>query len=90
MNDLWPYTGELFAADDIDNAMVTAGIGVDPGSLEDDWDRAVDTVFKEATLERPLDGYMASGGKTGQHSEYLGHMLADMQHLQRAYPGCEW
>ena len=90
VNDLWTYTGELFSADDIDNAMVAAGIGVDPGSLKGDWDRAVNVVLEEATLERPEDGYMASGGKTGRHSEYLGHMLADMQYLQRAYPGCEW
>ncbi len=90
VNDLWTYTGELFSADDVDNAMVATGIGVDPGSLKGDWDRAVNSVLKEATLERPEDGYMGSGGKTGRHSEYLGHMLADMQYLQRAYPGCEW
>ena len=90
VNELWTYTGELFAADDIDNAMVSAGIGVDPGTLKGDWDRTVNAVLEEATLARPEDGYMASGGKTGQHSEYLGHMLADMQYLQRAYPGCEW
>jgi len=90
VNDLWTNTGELFSADDVGNAMVAAGIGVDPGSLKGDWDRAVNSVLKEATLERPEDGYMANGGKTGRHSEYLGHMLADMQYLQRAYPGCEW
>jgi ring-1,2-phenylacetyl-CoA epoxidase subunit PaaC len=50
----------------------------------------VESVFSEATLETPADGFMHMGGKEGRHTEYLGYMLADMQFLQRAYPGAKW
>ena len=50
----------------------------------------MDSVLKEATLERPADGWMATGGKKGVHSEHIGPMLAEMQTLQRTYPGVQW
>lgn len=90
LNELWMYTGELFAMDEVDRAMVAAGIGVDTSSLRGDWDRTVNRVLQGATLARPEEGWMAAGGKTGTHTEYLGLMLAEMQSLHRAYPGCEW
>ena len=90
LNELWMYTGELFAMDEVDRAMVAARIGVDTSSLRGDWDRTVNRVLQGATLARPEEGWMAAGGKTGTHTEYLGLMLAKMQSLHRAYPGCEW
>ena len=90
LDDLWAYTGEMFAMDDVDEAMVATGIGVDLAALKPDWDRRVDGVLAEATLARPADGWMQSGGKRGRHGEHLGHLLAEMQFLQRAYPGATW
>lgn len=91
---LWPYTGELFAGDAVDAAMAAAGIGPDPAALRPDWLAAVDAVFTQATLVRPagewMQGAQGRGGKQGVHTEHLGHVLAQMQFLQRAYPGAQW
>ncbi len=90
VNALWTYTGELFEVDAVERAMADAAIGVDPSTLKPGWDAAVDEVFAEARLERPEDGWMQSGGKSGRHSEHLGYILAETQYLQRAYPGAKW
>jgi ring-1,2-phenylacetyl-CoA epoxidase subunit PaaC len=90
LDALWMYTGEMFEHDDLDAAMIEAGIGVDAAALKPRWDATIDAVLAEATLERPTDGWMISGGRTGTHTEHLGHMLAEMQFLQRAYPGAQW
>jgi ring-1,2-phenylacetyl-CoA epoxidase subunit PaaC len=87
---LWPYTGELFETDASDRALIEAGILPDPAGLRPHWDATVDRVFAGAGLVRPADPWMQSGGRSGRHSEHLGHMLAVMQHLQRAYPGATW
>lgn len=90
LDDLWMYTGEMFAMDDVDDAMVAAGIGVDLVALKSRWDERVDEVLTEATVKRPEDGWMQTGGKAGRHTEHLGYLLAEMQFLQRAYPGAKW
>lgn len=90
IDDLWRYTGEMFAMDAVDRVLVDAGIAPDLAAIQGTWSERVDAVLAEATLARPEDGWMASGGKTGQHGESLGYILADMQFLQRAYPGAEW
>jgi ring-1,2-phenylacetyl-CoA epoxidase subunit PaaC len=85
LDELWPYTGELFTGlpDDAD-------IAPDPRSLHDTWNDTVNGILSRATLERPLDGWMQSGGRDGRHTEHLGHLLAEMQFLQRTYPGVTW
>ncbi len=90
LDDLWDYTGELFMADASDAAMVAAGIAPDPASLQAVWLAEVRAVLEEATLTLPASTYSHKGGKRGVHSEYLGFILADMQFLQRAYPGAVW
>ncbi len=90
VNDLWTYTGELFLADDLDAGMAAAGIGPDLASLREPWLERVRAVFEEATLAVPGDGWMQRGGKQGVHTEKLGFLLAEMQFLQRAYPGATW
>jgi ring-1,2-phenylacetyl-CoA epoxidase subunit PaaC len=70
--------------------MIEQGIGVDVGALRPEWDRQVDAVLGEATLERPADPYGRSGGRSGFHTEHLGHLLGEMQWMQRTYPGLEW
>jgi ring-1,2-phenylacetyl-CoA epoxidase subunit PaaC len=90
LDALWPYTGELFEVDASDHALIAAGVLPDPAALRPRWDAAVDRVFAEAGLARPADPWMQTGGRSGRHTEHLGHLLAVMQHLQRAYPGATW
>lgn len=88
---LWPYAGEMFDSDAIDTAMAAAGIAPDPASLRSAYDLAINDVLAAATLTRPQSDFAHSGGRTGfRHSEHLGHMLTQMQWLQRAYPGATW
>jgi ring-1,2-phenylacetyl-CoA epoxidase subunit PaaC len=82
---MWRFTGELFETDEVDLAA-----GVDPATLRQAWDGTVDAVLAEATLHRPEDPYQATGGRHGVHTEHLGHLLAEMQWMQRTYPGLEW
>ena len=90
LDDAWRYTGEMFAADDIDVAVQEGFEGPDLDAVRELWLRDVEKTVAEATLRLPADQWMASGGKQGQHSEHLGFMLADMQYLQRSLPGETW
>ncbi len=90
VDELWMYTGEMFSRDDADDVAIEAGLIGDPAALREPWDRDVGAALAEATLTRPDDGWMAAGGKQGRHSEHLGFLLADLQFLQRAYPGASW
>jgi ring-1,2-phenylacetyl-CoA epoxidase subunit PaaC len=90
VDELWRFTGELFTGDEIDAAMVAAGVGVDPASLREPWLERVDAALALATLTKPVDGWMQRGGKQGQHGEALSYMLAEMQVLPRSYPGAQW
>ena len=90
VNELWRYTGEMFLRDEIDEAMVEAGIGFDPASLREPWLERVGKALAIATLTQPADGWMQRGGKQGRHSEALSYMLAEMQVLPRTYVGAAW
>ncbi len=90
VDDLWTYTGEMFERDAVVDALVGQGIAPDPQALKPGWDARVAEVLAEATLRRPADGWMQSGGLNGRHGEALGHLLAQMQFLPRAYPGARW
>ena len=87
---LWPYTVELFEEDDLDREMADCGIAPRLADVRAAWSSRIDAVLAEATLERPRDRPYSWFGKRGQHSEHLGYMLADMQYMQRAYPGARW
>ena len=88
---LWPYVGEMFVSDPVDDAMAAAGIAPYLADLRDQFEAHVNPVLGEATLTIPEGGFAHKGGKTGfQHSEHLGHLLTQMQWLQRAYPGASW
>ena len=87
---LWPFTGELFAADDVDRAMTGDGIGPAPAALQPAWSARVATVLAEATLVQPPATPFPWFGRQGCHSEHLGHLLAEMQSLHRAHPGATW
>ena len=90
IDDHWQFTGELFAADEIDDVIREVFNGPDLNAIHDQWHGNVANVLEEATLEKPRDDWMASGGKQGRHSEHLGFLLAEMQHLQRSHPGASW
>ncbi|QGU15493.1 phenylacetate-CoA oxygenase subunit PaaC [Leclercia sp. 119287] len=90
VNDLWRFTAELFEADEIDQALVAEGIAVDPRSLREAWEAEVFTGLNAATLSVPSESAYRSGGRNGLHTEHLGPMLAEMQYLQRVYPGQQW
>jgi ring-1,2-phenylacetyl-CoA epoxidase subunit PaaC len=90
LDHMWTYTGELFENDLVLEAMMKAGIAPDMTSVKASWSKTVDEVLTEATLKRPADGFMATGGRKGLHTEHLGYILAEMQHVTRAYPGVEW
>jgi ring-1,2-phenylacetyl-CoA epoxidase subunit PaaC len=90
LDNLWTFTGDLFVMDEVHQPLLKAGIAPDLSKIKAAFDATVDKVLAEATLERPADGFMASGGRQGRHSEHLGFILAEMQYLQRAYPGAEW
>lgn len=87
---LFPYTHELFAADELDDWAAAAGIGPHPDTLRPAWESTVHAALAEATLKQPEPGWAACGGKHGRHTEHLGYLLAEMQFLQRAYPAAKW
>ena len=91
LNLLWPYVGELFTPDAVDDAMTKAGIAPDLTKLREAFDAHIGDVMAQATLTIPDSNFGHKGGKSGaQHSENLGHLLTQMQWLQRAYPGASW
>jgi len=87
---LWTYTGEMFSADSIDEVFREQFDGPDLDAIRARWVDEIAAVLKNATLEMPDDGWMASGGKQGRHSEHLGYVIAEMQYLQRTHPGASW
>ncbi|WP_136657281.1 1,2-phenylacetyl-CoA epoxidase subunit PaaC [Nitratireductor sp. XY-223] len=90
LEDLVMYTGELFEKDPVTDAAIEAGFAVDVSALEDEWRQTVEQVLGEAMLALPEVGYMQTGGRDGIHSEHLGHILSELQYMQRTYPGLTW
>ncbi len=90
LTDLWPFTGELTTAAAYEQTLSAEGIAADPRAFKQEWQDKITEVLLEATLPLPESGWMQSGGKEGKHTEHLGYILAEMQYLQRTYPGCEW
>ena len=90
VDDLWGYYPELFAMDELEQELAAAGIAVDAAALRASWEQRVGATLVEATLEAPAGDWEIKGGRQGMHTEFLGHMLSDMQFVQRAYPGQQW
>jgi ring-1,2-phenylacetyl-CoA epoxidase subunit PaaC len=90
LDTVWRFTGEMFLMDDVDQRLIAAGIAPDLAGLEPMWRQQVADVFERATLTVPPTAYMQRGGRTGRHTEDLGHLLAEMQILQRSFPGASW
>lgn len=92
LEEVWSFIGEMFQPAKYENLLLNNRISVDVSEIKNDWMDKVKNVLEEATLSYPEDKntWMQTGGKNGIHTEHLGYLLAEMQFLQRAYPGCEW
>ena len=90
VQDLWNYTGEMFSNDEIDDAMTKDWNGPDLSLLKQHWQADVDEMLSESTIPLPKDVWMDGGGKQGRHTEHMGYLIAEMQHLQRVHPGLSW
>jgi ring-1,2-phenylacetyl-CoA epoxidase subunit PaaC len=90
IDDLWAFTGELFHSDESDAGLIASGIAIDPESLRGRWMETVSNVLNEATLKLPANDWMQKGGRTGNHTEHLGHLLSELQSIQRTFPGATW
>jgi len=90
VNTLWRYTDELFFMDETDELLLAENIAVDLKLLHASWKNHVGLILSEATIEIPDHNWQQGGGRKGVHSEHLGYLLAEMQYMQRAYPGMEW
>ena len=90
VDELWRFTGELFAPDEVDERMAAAGIAPPLSTAAAHWSARVDEDLRAASLKRPAAQPYPWHGKRGVHTEHLGYVLAEMQHLQRTYPGARW
>ncbi|TDO49940.1 ring-1,2-phenylacetyl-CoA epoxidase subunit PaaC [Kribbella sp. VKM Ac-2527] len=88
LDAMWPYTAEMFASDDLVRRL--AGIAVDPSTFADEWSRRITQVIDESTCSRPESSYQHDGGRDGRHTEHLGYLLAELQHVARSHPGATW
>ena len=90
LKELWGYTVELFTMSEMESRLASAGVAVDRSALLAPWNALVDATLAQATLARPAQEWSVVGGREGVHTEHLGHMLSELQFMQRAYPGLEW
>jgi ring-1,2-phenylacetyl-CoA epoxidase subunit PaaC len=90
IDDLWAFTGEMFEVDDDERGLIDRSIACDPASLRPQWLKTISSVVAEATLALPKSDWMQQGGRSGRHSEHLGHLLSELQSMQRSFPGATW
>lgn len=90
LNSLYKYADEMFFMDDVDQEMIEKGIGVDLESLRPAFNERIKHVIEASTLEMPTYEWKLKGGRAGRHTEHLGHILTELQYMQRAYPNLEW
>jgi ring-1,2-phenylacetyl-CoA epoxidase subunit PaaC len=90
IDGLWAFTGEMFDVDDGERALIDSAVAIDPAGLRPQWLKTVSAIMNEATLALPKDSWMQQGGRNGRHSEHLGHLLSELQSMQRTFPGVTW
>lgn len=86
----WPWAAELFDPAPIDATLIESGVAVDPAGLRASVEESLTTVITRATLTVPDAPPAFSRGRAGRHTEQLGYLLAEMQHLTRSHPGATW
>eukprot|EP00918_Siedleckia_nematoides_P061870 GHVU01134978.1.p1 GENE.GHVU01134978.1~~GHVU01134978.1.p1 ORF type:complete len:256 (+),score=21.62 GHVU01134978.1:380-1147(+) len=87
---IWGYIPEMFEQDDIEEKLVALGIAVDTKELKPKWEKQIGAILKEATTKIPQQDWTVRGGRAGFHTEHLGHLLSELQYMQRTYPGLQW
>lgn len=90
LNNVWDFSGDLFEMNEVDSLLIEEGIATDLNLVKEEWNKTVNEILERANLTRPEDGHMHTGRLQAVHTEHLGHLLCDMQHLQRAYPDAKW
>lgn len=90
VNELWRFTGELFAGDAVDDIIRDEYDGPDLELIREEWRLGIDALLEEATLDKPCEQWMDNGAREGRHTEHFGPLIAEMQYLQRSYPGLNW
>ena len=89
-DQIWGYTPEIFEQDELEKQLVDKGIAANNEQLKPSWESKMSEILKQATLEMPASTWTVRGGREGVHTEHLGHLLTDLQYLQRSYPGQQW
>jgi len=90
LDNLWRYADELFYSDEVETELTANGILPDLSGIRSEWDSTVNSVFQQAKIEIPTNNWKFDGGRKGRHSEHFGHILSELQYMQRAYPNLEW
>ena len=90
IDHLWAYTGEMFEAEDSERGLIDAGVAIDAAGLRPQWLKIITDIVGEATLVLPKNDWMQRGGRSGRHSEHLGHLLSELQSMPRTFPGAAW
>jgi len=90
LDTVWPYVDELFDGDEVEQSLAAQGVAVEPAGLRGEWSASVEAVIAEATLDQPTPRWRSRGSRQGIHTESLGLLLAEMQHLHRSHPGASW
>jgi ring-1,2-phenylacetyl-CoA epoxidase subunit PaaC len=90
MDELWMFTDDLFEEGEVEKSLAAEGIAANLQSIKPKWENKIRDVFEKAGLPVPEKVFMITGGLQGNHTEHLGHIRAEMQTLQRMYPGANW
>lgn len=90
LNNLWKYMDELFFMNEVDQELIVDGVAINLEDLRQSYNDKVKQVLEQATLSLPQNNWKQTGGRIGRHSEHFGHLIAEMQYMQRAYPNQEW
>jgi len=90
IDNIWMFVDDLFLTLPSDKLLVGAKVIPEMAAIRQKWEGTVKSVLEEATLKQPMASYMMKGGREGKHTEHLGHILAELQFLPRAYPDAKW
>jgi ring-1,2-phenylacetyl-CoA epoxidase subunit PaaC len=90
LDELWPWTGELFYQDEVDRTLAADRVVPDNAATKAPWEATIGEVLKVAGLTPPTAPLRSAGGRLGRHTEFLGHLLAEFQILARSHPGAKW